>query len=116
MQTATKFHFAMRGVAREVSPVLMNLGIEAKSAILVARPAERNPRVEVVLQFDGRILRLGHVRGEGHEQVAGYALLNGDASTGVLLVVSQFGIDRKLRDACDLLQSAGHLTANLRRN
>src|SRR3954464_832894 len=99
-----------------LSPALMNLGKESKSAILVARAADRDSRVQVILHLDGRILRLGNVSSEGHEQITGDTLLNRDASTWVLLIASQFGIDGKLRDARYLFQPVSYLAGHLGRD
>jgi hypothetical protein len=99
-----------------LSPALMNLGEESESSIFVTRAADRDSRVQVILHLDGRILRLGNVSSEGHEQITGDTLLNRDASTWVLLIASQFGIDRKLRDARYLFQPVSYLAGHLGRD
>src|SRR5579884_396873 len=94
------------------SPALVKFRVEAESAVLVARAAERDSRAHVVFQLDGRVLRLCDVRRECDEEIAGYTLLNRDTSSGVLLIASQFGIDRQLRNAGDFFQAARNLAGD----
>ena len=54
-------------VFRSELPALMNLGIESEAAVLIASSTKGNPGADVILQLDGRVLRLGYVRGEGNE-------------------------------------------------
>jgi len=94
-------------------PALMNLGEESESSIFIARAADRDFRVQVILQLDARILRLGNVSSERHEQITGHPLLNGNTSARVLLIASQLGVDGKLRDPRYLLQPVGYLARYL---
>ena len=83
-------------VRHGLSPALVELGVEAESPILISRGAKRYSRAHVVFELDSRVLRLSNICGERDKEVAGYALLNGNTSPGVLLISSQFWIDCEL--------------------
>src|ERR1043166_4466629 len=54
--------------------------IHAKSAILVARTADRPFWIELVFNLDGLPLRGCNVRGKRHQQITRYTLLDRNAS------------------------------------
>ena len=50
----------------------------AEAAVLIARGADGNARRNLILPLNDLVLRGSHVGGEGNEQIAGYALADGD--------------------------------------
>src|SRR6516225_2047221 len=105
----------MGGLSEQVecslrSEILVVSPVHAEAAILVAVAAYRPLAIHVVFNLDLLCLRLGNVGCEGHEQFAGDALLDGHASARILIAIAgEHRIDRQMRDACNLFQSAGDL-------
>ena len=81
-----------------ISKRLMILPIHPKSAILVANAAHRPPWIQLVFELNRLVLRGGHVRGKGHEEIAGDSLLDCDSRAGVLLAAArQHRVDGQMR-------------------
>ncbi len=72
----------------------MHAGVETETAVLITRSADRPAWVQLILDLDRLALSLGNVRLECDEEIAGDALLDGDAGTGVCAsAVAKCGID-----------------------
>lgn len=96
-------------------PGFLDESIEGNTSIWVARHADSDAWRDLVLALDRLALRRCNVAGEGDEQIARDALLNGDVCSGRTLgiAVGEHRIDRELgnpgrfRDAaCDLARNS----------
>src|SRR5437763_13791802 len=72
-----------------ISKRLMILLIHPKSAILVANAAHRPPWIQLVFELNRLVLRGGHVRGKGHEEIGGDWLLDSESRAGGWLAAAR---------------------------
>jgi hypothetical protein len=68
------------------SPTFSKCGFERKSAILIADCVERSPAVYLIFKLDDLAVGRSNVRGESHEYLTGYSLLDGYARSRALLI------------------------------
>jgi hypothetical protein len=88
--------------------------VDGKAPVGIASGAEGDAWSDLILTLYGLALSGGDIAGEGDEEVAGDALLDGDVRTSVLpTAVGQNWIHRELRNSSHFGNAAGDLAGDL---